>query len=315
MPEPLFSIVIPVYNRPREITRAIDSCLGQRHSAFEIIVVDDGSDDGTVEVVRGYTDQRVRLLCHETNQGVCPARNTGVDGSRGEWIIFLDSDDEFAPDALNILHDYVDRAPVDVARIASMCQGDDGALSPEPWTANVIMDYEIYIKWAEIVGRSDFNNCIRRTTFQRVRLPVDRAYETLYHLDFAKEFRTLAVGAPVVLVHSDAHNRVANQSIRERTKRSIEDAGSAVTGFEDILSRHGAALQRWAPSRFRMFSRALITSRSLAGQYRHAFRGAVLYLCRYPTSPDAWILFLLGGLGPDAFALGKVLRARYRTCI
>src|SRR5579862_3104859 len=94
---PFFSIVIPAYNRSVEIVRAVDSCLRQDFSDFEIVVVDDRSTDHTAEVVRRYNDVRINLICHAANRGVCPARNTGVSHANGQWIIFLDSDDELLP--------------------------------------------------------------------------------------------------------------------------------------------------------------------------------------------------------------------------
>ena len=100
---PYFSIVIPVYNREKEIVRAVNSCLIQSFGDIEIVIVDDASKDQTVAVVKSLCDPRIVLVCHEMNRNVCPARNTGVAHSRGEWVLFLDSDDEFLPGALEKL--------------------------------------------------------------------------------------------------------------------------------------------------------------------------------------------------------------------
>ena len=95
------SVVIPVYNREGSILRAIDSVRGQTFADFELIVVDDGSTDRTVAtIVSGCKEPRLRLLRHATNQGAAAARNTGILNARGEWIAFLDSDDEWAADKL-----------------------------------------------------------------------------------------------------------------------------------------------------------------------------------------------------------------------
>lgn len=93
MSTPTVSVVIPAYQRAHSILRSIDSALAQTMSDLEVIVVDDGSTDGTIEIVRAIPDARVRLLVHETNRGGNAARQTGIDAARGQWVAFLDSDD------------------------------------------------------------------------------------------------------------------------------------------------------------------------------------------------------------------------------
>ncbi len=88
------SVVIPVFNRPRRVCRAIDSVLSQSRPAQEIIVVDDGSSDTTVRSLQKYGGQ-IEMIRHNTNRGVSAARNSGIKKARGEWIALLDSDDEW----------------------------------------------------------------------------------------------------------------------------------------------------------------------------------------------------------------------------
>ncbi|GAA0307785.1 glycosyltransferase family 2 protein [Halarchaeum salinum] len=94
---PRVSVVIPAYRRADVLPRAIDSALAQTMGDLEVIVVDDGSPDDTEAVVRAYDDPRVRSVAHETNRGVSAARNTGIDAARGDYVAFLDSDDEWLP--------------------------------------------------------------------------------------------------------------------------------------------------------------------------------------------------------------------------
>ena len=97
---PTVSVIIPTYNRAHLVGRAIRSVLNQTYQDFELIVVDDGSTDNTEEVVKGFNDDRIRYICHDENKGGSAARNTGIKIALGEYIAFLDSDDEWLPEKL-----------------------------------------------------------------------------------------------------------------------------------------------------------------------------------------------------------------------
>lgn len=97
--EPLrVTVVIPAYNSQQYIARAVDSVLNQTRSVDEIIVVDDGSADKTIEIVKCY-GEKVRYLRQE-NAGASAARNTGILAANSDWIAFLDADDEWLPDKI-----------------------------------------------------------------------------------------------------------------------------------------------------------------------------------------------------------------------
>lgn len=94
------SVVLPTYNREKTLTRSIDSVLEQTFQDFELIVVDDASTDDTTTVIDQYDDSRIQFVSHEENRGGSAARNTGIDRAEGEYIAFLDSDDEWKPSKL-----------------------------------------------------------------------------------------------------------------------------------------------------------------------------------------------------------------------
>lgn len=97
---PFFSIIIPSYNRASIVERAINSVLAQSYLDFEILVVDDGSTDSTQTVVSSISDSRIRYVFQE-NKGVCAARNHGASLAKGEYLVFLDSDDYVTEDWLH----------------------------------------------------------------------------------------------------------------------------------------------------------------------------------------------------------------------
>lgn len=88
----MFSVVIPLYNKELSVKNTIQSVLNQTFQDFEIVIVNDGSTDRSVEVVEGFNDPRIRLI-HQKNQGVSAARNKGIKEAKYEWIAFLDGDD------------------------------------------------------------------------------------------------------------------------------------------------------------------------------------------------------------------------------
>ncbi len=95
---PFVSVVIPTHDRRDLAMHAIRSVLRQRDVDLEVIVVDDGSRDGTGDAVRSLSDPNVRVLRHDRPSGVATARNTGIEAAQGEWIALLDDDDLWAPD-------------------------------------------------------------------------------------------------------------------------------------------------------------------------------------------------------------------------
>lgn len=97
---PAVSIVLPAYNRVGSIRMAVESVLRQSFADFELIVVDDGSTDGTMAQLADITDPRVRMLANPQNLGASAARNRGIRAARGEWVAFQDSDDEWMPQKL-----------------------------------------------------------------------------------------------------------------------------------------------------------------------------------------------------------------------
>ena len=101
-PAPAISVVVPLYNKERSVTRCLQSILAQSLPPAEIIVVNDGSTDASVAAVKKFSDPRLRLL-EQPNGGVSAARNTGFTAAQNEFIALLDADDEWHPDFLSTM--------------------------------------------------------------------------------------------------------------------------------------------------------------------------------------------------------------------
>jgi glycosyltransferase involved in cell wall biosynthesis len=124
------SVVIPLYNKAPHIQRALQSVLNQTWSDFELLVVDDGSTDEGPAIVEGNRDGRIRLI-RQCNAGPAMARNRGLADAVGEYIAFLDADDEWLPEFLEVSLAILEKQPAEVATVSSGYFHDPGGASTE----------------------------------------------------------------------------------------------------------------------------------------------------------------------------------------
>ena len=124
---PIRSVIVPVYNLEKDLPRCLDSILAQTHGALEVIVVDDGSRDGSRAVLEEYArrDDRVKPIFKE-NGGVTSARLRGVAEATGEWVGFVDGDDEIEPDMYGWLLENARKYGADVSHCGYQMVFSDG---------------------------------------------------------------------------------------------------------------------------------------------------------------------------------------------
>lgn len=165
---PTVSVVIPCYNAARTILRAVDSVRAQDSAPTEIIVVDDASTDGSRDVLAAKAGKEVRVIYLDRNQGAAAARNAGIEASSGEFISFLDADDEWLPTKLSRQLAVIARRPTmtlvackaSFVRLDGTTQGDlyDGfepASGPDAW--RTLLAYN-FIATPTVVARRDAIN-------------------------------------------------------------------------------------------------------------------------------------------------------------
>lgn len=151
---PLISVIIPAYNAEKTIQRAVRSVLDQTYPNVELIVVDDGSTDGTGVLLDTLAEEEGKLrVIHQANGGVCRARNAGLDGAKGERVCFLDADDELTEKALETLYLAMETNGSDI--VAGCCEEirPDGSsfenrypLPGESWTWQALEPLEHSLK-------------------------------------------------------------------------------------------------------------------------------------------------------------------------
>lgn len=146
MKTPFFSIITPTYNRGYIISKAIESVLNQKFDNWEMIIIDDGSTDNTEEVVKKYqqNSEKIKYIKLEKNMGPNVARNLGSERASGEWLVFLDSDDQLTPDALENISYYIQKHK-DVSFFIFACKDLDGKIPLN------IAFYEGYIDYLDFL--------------------------------------------------------------------------------------------------------------------------------------------------------------------
>lgn len=221
--EPTVSIIVPVYNAENTIPRCIESILNQEYSDFELLLVNDGSTDGSGAVCDAYAarDARIRVI-HKENTGVSDTRNTALDQARGTYLQFLDSDDWITPDATSSLVRAAESAQCDLVvsdfyrvvgeRVSQKGDiDDDGVMTREEYAAHMMenpADFYYGVLWNKLYRRS-----IVETHHLRMDPEISWCEDFMFNLEYiryAETFRALQVP---IYYYVKTKGSLANQSL------------------------------------------------------------------------------------------------------
>ena len=230
---PKVSVILTVYNRASMVRAAIDSLLAQTFTDFEIVVIDDGSTDGSVGLIKSIDDPRIKLVAHERNLGTPTARNSGLEAASGEYIAWLDSDDLARPKRLQRQVAYLDAHP-SIAMVGSSA----GAIrsngrrrwmrQPRPSSHDEIvsmMQFRTPMLQSSIMGRAE----ILKQYPYRLEFPVCQDLDVFIRL--TRDHRV--ANMPQVLVDRRFHE---GQVVRQRADKIIDRKRVL---FRDLLERLG----------------------------------------------------------------------------
>jgi GT2 family glycosyltransferase len=226
---PRFSIIITFYNQRDFVKDAVDSALALRNAGLEIIAVDDASTDGSREILKQYRD-RVQVVCLETNQGACAARDHGASLATGEYLVFLDGDDAFQPWALDV---YGRIAQAKQPKMILACMSwFEGALpavklenAPKETT---IVDYGDYLRRDRSFGHSASALVIARQPFDDVqgwRMSAFPAEDHDLALRLGSAGRTIQILAPSTVLH------------RSHAGNTVNNISACIGGVDNLLQR------------------------------------------------------------------------------
>lgn len=192
----LVSIVIPIYNVEKYLERCLNSVMNQTYKCIEVLLIDDGSTDCSLEICNAYAKRDSRFkVYHKENGGLSDARNYGIDRAIGEWLYFLDSDDWISD---NTISDLVEVSIKNECQIAmgscNFCHSvDEFAMSK---TSNEVIFYNNEEALYEMTTGLKFvfyawNRLYKRELFKEIRFPVGKLYEDMFTtykvIDLAKK--------------------------------------------------------------------------------------------------------------------------------
>lgn len=223
MPFMKFSIIIPLYNKESYVADTIQSVLNQSFDDYEIIVVDDGSQDNSVEVVKQFSDSRIKLT-QQKNAGVSNARNRGISQANGKWICFLDADDWFHPEYLSSLDMSISCYPtLNVFASSFISLADSIEWKPKAWEVSSL-DYEIIEnlpnRWIRGIPFFTSSICIKKSLLAQMQPCFPPGESSGEDIDLwfriAEKEKILLITNPLVAYRTEVKNslvRVATKSL------------------------------------------------------------------------------------------------------
>jgi len=228
---PKVSVIVLTHNRPEMLRQAIGSILRQTFQDFEIVLVDDASRDNTPEVIKSFGDHRIKYIRHEVNKGEAGSRNTGVTNSSGDYIAFLDDDDEWLPEKLERQMRLLESSPSRVGAVYT------GFLKVDPLTKKPIGRVTPTKRgniFAEMAGQNWIGTpstvVVRKECFERTGL-FDEAivFGTDYDMwiRISKEFHVEYIQEALI-----------NYSVHENKMSGRPDL--QIKGLEALLNKHGS---------------------------------------------------------------------------
>lgn len=303
---PAISVIVPVYKVEPYIHKCVDSILGQTFSDIQVILVDDGSPDTCGDICEEYAkkDERVQVV-HKENGGLSDARNAGIPYAKGEYVIFLDSDDYVEKDMLEYLYTNIKKAGADMAtcgiyevykdRIEAQEEEEDFVCSGEEAFRCILRGHTIR---GEI-----WNKLILKSCMEDLRFPKGRLYEDIYYtVDLMQRVKTVAVGTKPKYYYLHRGDSITGRAYRPQ----LFDIIDGYTKNYRVVKKAFPALEKeaqclWIWSRFIVLDKMLMEDdfRTLEGykELKRFIRRHLFVILRNPyfqkkRKISAFVLFL-----------------------
>lgn len=242
MSKPFFSIVLPTYNRASLLPRSIGSVIKQTYHDLELVVVNDGSTDNTQNVVKSFNDPRIKYV-YQNNSERSAARNKGIDNASGTWICFLDSDDEYQPDHLQELAEFIEFHKPLPGVIATGLITQQGESTHQKDFLNLQKNVFEEIGSKFLIPTQV---CVHRSVLEKEQFDVRfRLWEdTHLWLRIAAQYPVYQIQKYTARQHIHEHRTVAQGMKKIRLK----DVVQYVTAIQDLRDKHAARFEGKLPS-------------------------------------------------------------------
>lgn len=298
------SVVIPTYNREAVLPRAIKSVLKQTYTDVELIVVDDGSTDDSIQAVKEFGDE-INYYSFSENRGANTARNKGIAESTGEYIAFLDSDDEFPPNHVETMVSELESITRKFGGVFTRSQTFKGE---ELWNVSQydgkVVTHDKIIRENVVGGFS--NIMVRRSVFEEVGLldeemPAAQDYE--FYIRLLKKYQLKYVQSTYII----RHNRSNQISSNPRKKRHAHEL---------LLKKHGDVLTNKRIARQLSALGIVYVKKGDPDQAAGLFKESIRYNYR---EYRAYVLYCLCKIGVSppkkAISFVEYIRSMYNTSI
>lgn len=310
---PLVTVIVPTYNRPERLVRSLESIAAQTYDELEIVVVDDCSDTPAAEVVKPLRDKfssELVVIRHDENQGANTARNTGIREASGEFIAFLDDDDEWEPSKVSQQVAAFRHASDDIGLVYTALRlvDDDGKVI-RTTDASVTGDVTRTLLCRNAIG--SFSCVMVRTAAVDDVGLLDEEFPSWQDLDWyirlSEKWRVEAISKPLVTNHAGGHDRITDNLgalVQETYPRFLRKHRSRAATYGRLFERKMCA---WAA--FRVGAWYALP----AGQYQTAQRFVWRAIVLYPLEPQFFLYMILAGGGePLNSAFKRVKRSVLR---
>ena len=283
-----FSVLIPAYNREKYVTEAVDSVLSQTFRDFEVLAVDDGSTDNTLQVLESY-GSRIRVL-RQSNQGPEVARNTAAKVARGEYLVLLDSDDLMLPHALmsyeRIIRSF-DSPPVIIGAMTEFSGQYAQHTASEGTPELRVLKFKDYLSKDVPVAVSSSRIVLRKSVFKEVG-GLRNTTASTFHLDSLNLILRVGTYSPCIVVRTP--NTVGYRRHEGNTVRQLKPISQGIR----VLARTERDGQ-YPGGRERSFERrSLIGSLSLSWSLSQCLRrGRVILAFRLLTNTAPMVVAAL----------------------
>jgi glycosyltransferase involved in cell wall biosynthesis len=236
-----FSIVIPTYNHASYINRCIDSLMSQTYTDWEAIIVNNFSEDNTIELIEAYKDQRLKIINYRNNGIIGASRNIGIKNSKYEWICFLDSDDWWYSNKLEVVYKYITNNPhVDVIChdliMNNSLSGKKKLMRCGPVVPNLYCDL---LKF----GNRFFNSAlaIKKSSLEKYKIMVNESKEIFSVEDYDFCLQLASCNSQFACVNLPLGEYTAGISNISNTKIHIKN-------HEYLLRKHVFEIQTFEPN-------------------------------------------------------------------